>query len=456
MVARILRPAPSLPQSFGRYRVASVLGHGAMGVVYKARDPLLDRDVAVKLVKTDLLDADERSDYLGRFMREAQAAARCAHRGIVGVYDFSENDGSPFIVMEFVQGPDLRRVIRANGAQTPAQAVPMMLQILDALGHAHRLGIVHRDIKPPNILVPRPDEVKIADFGIARLGTAQATQAGIVIGTPQYMAPEQARAEAVDLRADLFSAAAVFWEMLTGRPAFAGDSQTAILSRILFGEPQVPADASPAPHADLFATLRRALAKAPEDRFQSAAEFAAALQRAATEAGPADDHTVVQPRGRRVDANVVERAERELATFIGPLAKMLVKQAAAGATSADDLYQTLAAKIANEADRTSFMRQASGPASSESKGSSRGPLASAATGSHSAADAAAIPTDLQAEGQRALTVILGPIAKVLVRQALLQSRSTEEFIEGLTAHLTRDEDRAEFRRQLRKHRDSRG
>ena len=139
-MVRVLRPLQNLPQTCGRYRIASVLGRGAMGVVYKAHDPLLDRDVAVKLIKTDLLDASERGEYLQRFMREAQAAARCAHRGIVGVYDFSENGGHPFIVMEFVEGPDLRQVMRTNGAQAPEQAVPIMLQVLDALTERCRLA----------------------------------------------------------------------------------------------------------------------------------------------------------------------------------------------------------------------------------------------------------------------------------------------------------------------------
>jgi serine/threonine protein kinase len=457
LVARILRPPPGLPQSFGRYRVAAVLGRGAMGVVYKAHDPLLDRDVAVKLIKTDLLDAGERSEYLERFMREAQAAARCTHRGIVAVYDFSENDGSPFIVMEFVEGPDLRYVMRTNGSQVPEQAIPVMLQILDALGHAHRLGIVHRDIKPPNILMRRPDEVKITDFGIARLGTGQATQAGVVIGTPRYMAPEQARGEAVDLRADLFSAAAVFWEMLTGKPAFAGDSQAAIISQVMFGDPQAPIAASASAHSALYGTLRRALAKSPVDRFASAADFVTALQRAATAgARSEDDHTVVQIAASRIDATVIDRAERELATFIGPLAKVLVRQAALSASSAGDLYQTLGAKISNEADRTSFMRQAEAkPATDHSGPTLGGTRPGAASGSFTPPAGVLVPPEVQAAAQTALTLILGPIAKVLVRQALARSRSTDEFFDLLAGHVTRDDTRAEFRRQLRKYRDPR-
>jgi serine/threonine protein kinase len=411
-VVRVLRPLPSLPQSCGRYRIASVLGRGAMGVVYKAHDPLLDRDVAVKLIKTDLLDASERDEYLQRFMREAQAAARCAHRGIVGVYDFSENGGHPFIVMEFVEGPDLRRVMRTNGAQAPEQAVPIMLQVLDALTHAHRLGIVHRDIKPPNILMPRQDEVKITDFGIARLGASQATQTGVVIGTPQYMAPEQARGDAVDLRADLFSAAAVFWEMLAGRAAFAGDNQAAIMSQVMFGEPQAPPDAVQSRNPAVYATLRRALAKAPNDRFQSAAEFAASLESAAAGALPADDRT--------------------------------------SAATPDELYRMLGAKIANEADRTSFIqRSGTLPRAGTDRSGTTHSISHAATSSIAAPSVGPVSADIQSAAQAALTTILGPIARVLVRQALAQSRSSDEFLEKLDAHLARDEERAEFRRQLR-------
>jgi serine/threonine-protein kinase len=467
LVARIIRSGARPPEFCGRYRIAEILGRGAMGVVYKAHDPLLDRDVALKLIKTDLLDADERSDYLGRFMREAQAAARCAHRGIVGVYDFSENDGSPFIVMEFVNGPDLRRMMRDGGAQTPARAVPIMLQILDALDHAHRLGIVHRDIKPPNILVPRPDEVKIADFGIARLGTGQATQAGVIVGTPQYMAPEQARGDAVDLRADLFSAAAVFLEMLTGKAAFGGDSYAAILGQVLHGEPQVPASANASQHPELYAVLRRALAKASADRFGSAAEFAAALRHAAVLPAPqrhdttgdaaADDNTVYQPPGRHLDAMVVEQAEKDLATFIGPLAKVFVRQLATSATSAGELYQSLGAKIANEADRTSFMRRAqAAPATAEpAHPADSGSHTGTAPGSLAAPGVSIVPSEMQVAAQTALTLFLGPIAKVLVRQAVSQAHTSDEFFDRLAGHLTRDEDRAAFRRQLSKFRDPR-
>jgi eukaryotic-like serine/threonine-protein kinase len=469
MVARVVRPGARPPEFCGRYHIAEILGRGAMGVVYKAHDPLLDRDVALKLIKTDLLDADERSDYLRRFMHEAQAAARCAHRGIVGVYDFSENDGSPFIVMEFVNGPDLRRMMRDGGAQTPARAVPIMLQILDALDHAHRLGIVHRDIKPPNILVPRPDEVKIADFGIARLGAGQATQAGVIVGTPQYMAPEQARGDAVDLRADLFSAAAVFLEMLTGKAAFGGDSYAAILGQVLHGEPQAPDSANASQHPELYAMLRRALAKAPADRFGSAAEFAAALQHAAhpapgrhdaigvAAADDYDDYTVYQPPGRHLDAMVVEQAEKDLATFIGPLAKVFVRQVAANVTSAGELYRSLSAKIADEGDRTSFMQRAqAAPATAKTAhASDSGSHGGTAPGSLAAPGVSLVPSEMQVAAQTALTVFLGPIAKVLVRKAVDQARTTDEFFDRLAAHLTRDEDRAAFRRQVSKFRDPR-
>jgi serine/threonine-protein kinase len=238
--------------------------------------------------------------------------------------------------------------------------------------------------------------------------------------------------------------------MLAGRAAFAGDNQAAIMSQVMFGEPQAPPDAVQSRNPAVYATLRRALAKAPNDRFQSAAEFAASLERAAAGALPADDRTVVQPSAWRADATVIERAERELATFVGPLAKVLVKQAAASAATPDELYRMLGAKIANEADRTSFIqRSGTLPRAGTDRSGTTHSISHPTTSSIAAPSAGPVSADIQSAAQAALTTILGPIARVLVRQALAQSRSSDEFFDKLDAHLPRDEERAEFRRQLR-------
>src|SRR4051794_37603982 len=193
---------PDLPKALGRYRIDAVLGRGAMGVVYRAHDPVIDRPVAIKLVHADLLDGGDRTDFLARFKREAQAAGRCIHPNIVTVYDYS--DGMPpFLVMEFVEGRDLQGVLRSRGRLGPPEALPILMQVLRGLGHAHAAGVVHRDVKPANIMLPGGGVVKITDFGVARLGRHSMTHAGAIVGTPSYMAPEQLRGVGVDARSDL-------------------------------------------------------------------------------------------------------------------------------------------------------------------------------------------------------------------------------------------------------------
>jgi serine/threonine-protein kinase len=270
------------------------------------------------------------------------------------------------------------------------------------------------------------------------------------------------------MRADLFAAAAVFWEMLSGKPCFAGTTQVEILSQVIYGEPQAPAVASASSHSALFATLGRTLAKNPGERFGSAAEFAAALRHASTGNAPAAtsfddsfvdtsdaDHTVVASTRSGLEAHVVEQAEKELATFIGPLAKVFVKKAAATAASPSDLYQSLAREIADESDRTRFLRHAVPPSPSAAPAPTLGGVSRSGVGTRPVATTGIPPVtaEAQAAAQTALTVFLGPIAKVLVRQAASQGGTAEEFFGRLIAHLTRDEDRAAFRRQLQKYND---
>jgi serine/threonine-protein kinase len=435
------------PRMLGRYAVTDVLGRGAMGVVYRAHDPALDRDVAIKVVATDLLGAEEREAYLQRFRHEARAAARCMHRGIVAVYDFSEADGDPFIVMELVEGLDLGRVIRARGKIPVADAVALMRQVLDALGHAHALGIVHRDVKPANVIVLPDGRVKIADFGVARLGDLAGTQTGVVIGTPKYMAPEQAQGKPVDLRADLFAAAAVFYEMLAGRPPFSGETPAEIMGRIIHGEPSGLGEAEARAYPALLPLFERALAKSAAQRFQSAEEFAGALLRMLGRV-PAEDSTRIAVRAPALDLHEVEEAEKALATHIGPIARVLVRKAAETAASRTALYETLAGNIPDVVARTAFLRRARGDATGTGTG--------AATETRLAPPRRApVAPEAMNAAQEALAFFVGPIARVLVRKAADAARSEAEFYEQLETQLGRQEDKAAFRRRLRHDRDPR-
>jgi serine/threonine-protein kinase len=442
------------PRAFGRYSVLAVLGRGAMGVVYKAHDPALDREVAIKVVITELLDADDRADYLERFRREARAAARCAHRNIVAVYDFAEAEGNPFIVMELVDGIELGRLIRDCGKLPVDDAVELTTQMLAALGHAHALGIVHRDIKPANVLVLPDTQVKIADFGVARLGNVSRTQIGTVVGTPKYMAPEQALGKPVDHRADLFAAAAIFHQMLSGKPPFTGDTPDEIVARVIHGEPGSLDEAETQRFPMLPSFFERALAKDPEQRFPTADAFAAALRQAIGGADDAGDSTRIVPRAvvaaaAALDARTVDEAEKALASHIGPIAKVLVRKAAGTATTQMQLYEAVAGNISDETARSAFLRRA---AAANGEASQSGTTSAASFG---ATRAAALAPEVLEAAQEALTFFVGPIARVLVRKAAERAPSEAAFYEFLETHLPREEDKTAFRRRLRKDADRR-
>src|SRR5580704_693972 len=232
------------PLTIGRYRVESKLGRGAMGVVYKGHDPEIDRPVAIKLVRMDLLEGGRREDYLARFRREVQAAGRCLHPNIVAIYDFGSHPsaaegGEPFFVMEFVDAAPLDASLPKDAGIGAEAAGAIVLQLLDALAGAHALGVTHRDIKPANLLMSADGRVKVMDFGISRVSTSHLTQAGAVMGTPRYMSPEQIRGEAVDARSDVFSTGAVLHELLVGRTPFTGRSFEEVMVKLLYEEPDL-------------------------------------------------------------------------------------------------------------------------------------------------------------------------------------------------------------------------
>ena len=224
--------AASLPPRIGRYVVESLVGIGGMGQIFKAHDPDIGRPVAIKLISTELMSSTGRAEYIKRFRREAQAAARCAHPNIVAIYDFALHEGQPFIAMEFVYGASLRQALDAAPVMAVPDAVRIMLQVLDALASAHDQGVVHQDVKPANIMLTPDMRVKVADFGICRFVNMEVTITTSSMGTPNYMSPEQCRGGPVDGRSDLFAAGATLFEMVTGERAFAGRNVAEVTHRI--------------------------------------------------------------------------------------------------------------------------------------------------------------------------------------------------------------------------------
>jgi len=263
----------------GRYEVLSELGQGAMGVVYKAMDPLIDRIVAIKTINLGLAQ-EEKEEYEGRFYQEAKAAGRLNHPNIVTIYDVGKSAEIAYIAMEFLQGRELRDVLREHDGLLPVdQVLDMVAQVASGLAYAHEHGIVHRDIKPSNIMLIRDGHVKITDFGIARMASsAVRTQTGMVLGSPKYMSPEQVLGKVIDQRSDIFSLGVMLYEMLTGEAPFVGDNVNSIMFQTLNLVPVAPGTLNSKVPDMLNFIVAKALAKERDDRYQNAKDFAADLR----------------------------------------------------------------------------------------------------------------------------------------------------------------------------------
>ncbi len=262
------------PQFIGRYRIVERIGKGAMGLVYAADDDQMGRRVAVKVMMTDLEDEPETR---ARFYREARVTGQLVHRNIVTVFDLGEDHGRPYIVMELLQGVPLGEHLQRPDARTLDAKIDLMMQICEGLQVAHERGVIHRDVKPNNLFVLRDGSLKILDFGVARLATSTLTASGFLVGTPEYMSPEQAMGRPVDARSDVFSAGGVFYFILTGRPPFGSRDLPKVLNAVMFNPP-APFDEGESPDA-LQAVLMKALEKDPEKRFKSCSEMSAELDK---------------------------------------------------------------------------------------------------------------------------------------------------------------------------------
>lgn len=264
----------------GRYEILAEIGRGAMGIVYQARDPRIDRTIALKTISLSGQDLEEEKEYRERFLLEAQAVGRLSHPGIVTIFDAGEDPEThePYIAMEYVQGESLHNILGHRQEKMSLEASLQITQeIAEALDYAHEQGVIHRDIKPANILMTADGHAKIADFGIAKLNLTQTTLPGEVLGSPAYMAPEQLRGDGVDPRSDLFSAGVILYNMLTGFRPFQGDSATTICYKVVNRKPIFVSafDASFPPELDRI--VSKAIAKTPEERFQNGREMAEAI-----------------------------------------------------------------------------------------------------------------------------------------------------------------------------------
>ena len=377
---------PAELPTFGRYRTVEVLGSGAMGVVYKAHDPGIDRFVALKIIKQELLDGAQGATSIARFRNEAMTAGRLSHPGIVTVYELGEDHGTTFIAMEFAPGLSLADYVIARGGLSLDELRILMGQLLEALHYAHGHGVIHRDIKPANLLVSSEGRLKITDFGIARLQTGRLTRTGnassYLAGTPFYMAPELYQGGEADHRVDLFACGVVLYEILVGETPFLAETIEAVAYRICHAEPVPPTQRNANVPAEFDPIVARALAKRKEDRFATAREFAQALGMGpnplTATGGIAGPPSVPPPTPASTGPGLaappalattapsqmawtpvlLKALEDALTPAIGPIAKVMVKRAAAQARTFDALCSRLSGALATELERTSFLKKA--------------------------------------------------------------------------------------------------
>lgn len=308
------------PTKLGRYEIVGELAHGAMGTVYKAIDPLIERTVALKTIPLDLSRQEHRL-FEARFHHEAKSAGRLNHPNIVTVYDAGETSDTAYIAMEYLEGESLDVLLDRQPVLPPHQAAHIALQIANGLAYAHRHGVVHRDIKPTNIiLMRRGGVVKITDFGIAHITGGSPTQVGALLGSPRYMSPEQVQGKPVDGRSDIFSLGVVLYEMLTGATPVCGDNLNAILYAILHHDPAPPSCINPALPPGFDHIVARALAKLPHERYQHVRDMAADLRTLRGLEQPVTP-TAVEP-GPDTLAQQTRNADRALLGILGTLASL--------------------------------------------------------------------------------------------------------------------------------------
>ena len=472
------------PHKLGKYPITGVIGQGAMGVVYKAVDPVIQRPVAIKTIHKSLLGDADPAEMTARFRNEAQAVGRLSHPGIVQIYEYGEDEATAYIAMEYVEGRNLEKLLQARPRLPEGDLLSVMDQLLDALAAAHRVGVWHRDVKPANLLVTQGGQVKLTDFGIARIEHLALTQVASMIGTPGYMAPEQYVGEGLSQRVDLFAAGVLLWRLLTGSVPFAGPPQT-VMYKILNEHPPAPSTvAGSDPFFDAIAA--RALAKDPALRYASAEEFREALaarRTPRTQISPLtldEDATVVIPsRGTPrpgsssaplpggsaagapvtagaattspapgswatgANAAVVAEMERALATVMGPVARAIVEQAARQCHDVDSLREAVASHIDNARDRAAFVsgtqrlgsgaRSVAAPAASQATAVAP-PVPAAATAAAGAGSGdVRLSEEFVAAALPLVAEVLGPIARLLVKKAAAQAQTRSQFLQMLVA-----------------------
>lgn len=470
-------------EQLGKYRIDSVLGKGAMGTVYKAFDPHIARHVALKTIRQELLGDTHHQELLSRFQNEAQAAGRLGHPNIVGVYDYGEVDGTAYIVMEYIEGVALSTRLQLEPVRQIAQAIDWMRQLLGALHYAHAKGVIHRDVKPANLIITPDNQVKVSDFGIARLDTSVLTQTGSMIGTPSYMSPEQFCGGLVDGRSDVFSAAIVMYQLITGERPFSG-SATMVMQQILNQSPVPPSSLNPTLAPELDVIVSKALAKRPEDRYESALDFLCALESLSADqsstTSPLDDDStrLIAPGWLTTGAlhstapsiggsavldtltpwkhQVRPELESLLSQQIGPLARLLVRRTLGNTSDFEATRNALLSHIPSERGRGQFvaataaLKQRLEAMTLTSAVQAPQPTAinDAVEPSTTRSSPQGVDEAFRQNAEKQLTRCIGPIARVVVSRALKTVPTRQALLESLAAHISDPIQRSDFLRHL--------
>jgi len=465
------------PEKLGKYRVTDVLGEGSMGVVYRGFDPDIARPVAIKTIRRHGSAAAESGTMVAaRFRNEAQAAGRLMHPGIVSVYDYGEDGPIAYIAMEFVEGMSLGRYLSRGVRFSSDDIVSLLVQLLEALEHAHSQGVWHRDIKPGNLIVTRTGRLKVADFGIARIDSLELTQTNMMIGTPSYMSPEQYRGGTLDRRVDIYAAGALLYELLTGHAAFQGSAES-LMYKILNESPPPPSTLEPHDRPAFYDELvAKAMAKKPEDRYPDAASFRAAVLAAANRpvtASVAESTLIMEPVKAHTgpqdgphgssgsgykspwttaapsdwDPAVLTRIEVALAGHVGPVARVLVRRAARQCSDEAALRAALAHHVGDSAARARFIGQGTSGSGASSDATR---LAPSTTPPDKSVPGGKLDEAWVDQVHHLLARYIGPIAKIVVKKALAKSSDREQFLtavsESLPTPAQRDQLFAEVRR----------
>ncbi len=312
-------------KKIGKYKILGILGKGGMGIVYKALDPDIEREVAIKTIRFDTLtDGTEKDDLMARFMREARAAGKLAHPNIVTIYDVGREKDLTYIVMQYVEGQNLQGLVYSGKKFSCQEIIELMRPICDSLDYAHENGIVHRDIKPANIMIDKSGKPFLADFGVARIETSTMTQVGTTVGTLSYMSPEQIQGQTVDGRSDIFALGVILYELLSGKKPFFGDNISTIVYKIVHEEPQRITEVNQDLPRGYELVIKKALAKNPEDRYQTCQQLVSDLENS----GKILEQTLAYETDK--EASIPARAKRKL-SFVLSLAFFGVVVVAGGA-----------------------------------------------------------------------------------------------------------------------------